>query len=231
MLTLRVDTPHLEANPKFKGPAAGKGVKLNPQQQAQQRHMQEYQRIMRDYQQALNAKNPIQRAQALQRYQMDLARFQMSMQREYAQMMQRAYKDPNYKKNVANNTTDPFIVVTTSKEFEFEIQEKAVVRKMYLPTEFDDTGKLRVYSDKEKAELRGDDKTKPGYMAKLDEVMPGAEAKILLTPPKKKAKDDTEDMVGIVDRGTIHTIILTKESPEPTIVGSDNKGKKKDKKK
>jgi len=229
-VSFKVDSPRLEANPKFKAPTItnpnAKGY--NAQANQQYRQVQEYQRIMRDYQQALNAKNPQERARAMQRYQQDLARFQQNMQREYSQLLARAAKDPNYSKNNANNTVDPFIVVHSYKEYELELQEKVVLRKMFLPFEFDDAGNPRQYSDKEKAELRGDDKTKPGYSAKIDEATAGTEAKFHLTPPKKADAKESADGVGNVERPTVHMMVLTKYNANPSTPPANPK--KKDKK-
>jgi hypothetical protein len=102
------------------------------------------------------------------------------------------------------------------KDYEFELQEGAVLRKTFLPTEFDDTGNLKEYTEKVKAELRGTDKTKPGYMAKSEEIVSGAEATLYLVPPKAKKKADKDDEgVGNVDPPFVRMVILTKESAGP----------------
>ena len=128
---------------------------------------------------------------------------------------------------------DPFRVVHHFKDFEFELQEGVVLRKMFLPMEFDDIGNAKTYTEAEKKELRGDDKTKPGYIAKVDELSNGAEAKLYLVAPKKKDadakdKDKDDDGVGNVERSTVKMVVLTKESTAPVISGADPK--KKDKK-
>jgi hypothetical protein len=234
-VTFKLDYPHLENNPKYKPPTVtNPGAKgYNAQANQQYRDFQQQQRLMKDYQQAMNAKNPQERARALQRYQQEMARFQQNMQRDYAQLLQKAAKDPNYTKNNANNTTDPFIVVHAYKEYELELQDKVVFRKMFLPFEFDDAGNPKQYTEKEKTELRGTDKTKPGYKAAADEATPGTEAKFHLTAPKKtetpKPKDkDDPDGVGNVERPTVNMVVLTKYNANPS-TGAPEK-KKKDKK-
>jgi hypothetical protein len=224
-VTLRVEFPHLEPNPNYKAP---KDAAKNPQANQQYQQLRRYQDLMRQQEQAMRAKTPQEQQRALQRIQIEMARFQQQQQKEYQQLMAKSYKD---QKNTGkgNSNNEPFHVVTTTKDYELDVQDAAPIRKTFLPFEYDDTGSPRVYSEKEKAELRGTDKTKPGYKAKIDEAGAGVEAKLHLTPPKskKKAAKDDEEGVGNVDRPTVNMIVLTKENPMPLV--GDTK-KKKDKK-
>ena len=219
-VALRVEFPHWEPNPNFKGPKDN--VKLNPQNNQQMQLMKRYQDLMRQMEQAKRAKSPQEQQRAMQRVQMEMVKLQMQMQQQY---MPKDGKNPAK----ANPNNEPFRLVTTSKDFEFEVQDNAVFRKMFLTFEYDDTGNPKQYTEKEKAELRGDDKTKPGYKARLDEVIPGTEARLILTPVKAKKKGE-DDGVGNVERPTVNMIVLTKDSPVPGIVGADPKKAKKDKK-
>jgi hypothetical protein len=228
-VSIRLEFPHLEPNPNYKPPTVTnpKAPGYNAQANQQYQMMRQYEQIQREMQQAAKAKTPQEQQRLLAKAQMDLMRFQMQHQQQYMKDLAKLTKEPG-KTNPAN---EPFHVVTTTKDYELEVQEGALVRKMFLPTEFNDTGSLRVYTEKEKAELRGDDKTKPGYKSKLDEAAPGTEAKLFLTPAKVKKKDAKPDDegVGAVDRPTVNMIILTKESSTPSIPIGDPK-KKKDKK-
>src|SRR5262249_53309355 len=151
--------------------------------------------------------------QMLNRYYQDYARYQNDMARTNQQMLAKANKATDNKNN-ANNTTDPFIVVHSYKEYDLETQDKVYVRKLFLPQEFDDMGNVKKYSEKEKNELKD---PKGGYKSKMDEVAPGMEAKLSLTAPKKKKETDTkadqEAGAGEVDRPTVNTIVLQKDSP------------------
>ncbi len=215
IVTIKVDFPHMENNPKYKAPKvtnpAAKGYNAQANQQYQL--WKTSQDLMRQQQLAMNAKTPQERQRAMQRYYQDLARFQQQQQKQYAAQMQQVNKT---NKTAGGGANDPFIVVHAYKEFEFEIETKAPVKKLYLPVEFDDTGNLKKYTDKEKADLRGEDKSNPArYIAKIDEATRGTEAKLFLTPPKKveKAKDaKEEDGVGNIERATVNLILLTKES-------------------
>jgi hypothetical protein len=224
VVTLRVDTPKVEANPKYKAPS---GAAANS---AQNRLWQDGQRLQQDYQRAMNAKNPVERQRQLQRYQLDLARYQNDVAKQNQQLLAKSNKVTDNK----NNTTDPFIVVHSFKEFDLETADKLAVRKMFLPMEFDDMGNVKTYTDKQKSELKD---PKGGYVSKLDEAAPGMEARLLLTAPPKKAKDkETKDKEtkaddepgASIERPTINTIVLLKDSPSSgNIPAADPKKKKK----
>lgn len=229
-IAFRVDIPRWEPNPNYKPPTNPKGGTTNPTANHQAQLMRTYQDLMRQQQLAMRAKNPQEQQRALQRIQQDMLKLQIEFQKLYAPPVSKTAKGAKVDPNSA-----PFRMVTTSKDFELEIQDNVVVRKMFLPFEYDDTGSVKQYSEKEKAELRGEDKTKPGYKSKIEEVYAGVEARLILTPPKMKKKADPDkkgegddEGVGNVDRPTVSMIILTKDAPTPGIVGADpKKGKKK----
>jgi hypothetical protein len=232
VVTVRIDTPRMEPNPKYKAPSITnpKAAGYNASANQQYRLYRDAQQLQRDLQQAQRADTPQERARAMQRYYQDMANFQRQTAQQQAQLMQRMAREPNYAKNNSNNTADPFIVVHSYKEFDLETTEKVVIRKMFLPAEYDDMGNLKNYTEKDKAALRGDDKSKPGYAGKMEEISNGMEAKLTLVPPAKKkaeAKAD-EEGVGNVDRPRVSMIVLTKDNPAATgIQGADPKKKKK----
>ncbi|MSQ96184.1 MAG: hypothetical protein EXR98_16750 [Gemmataceae bacterium] len=226
-VTIKVDFPHVENNPKYKAPKVTnpKASGYNAQANQEYQLWRTYQDMKVQQQLAMNAKNPQERQRALQRYYQDMARFQQQQQQQYKKMMTQVNKT---NKTATGGANDPFVVVHAYKEFEFEMEMKAAVKKMYLPFEFDDTGNPKKYTDKEKADLRGDDKSNPPrYMAKMDEATPGTEAKLFLTPPKKVEKPKEEDGVGNIERATINLLLLTKEG---TMSAGEAPKRKKDKK-
>jgi len=230
-ISLRVDTPHMEPNPNYKPPTVTNPNAAGYNQQANQQYQQlrQYNDIQRQMQQAAKAKSPQEQQRIMNRLQLDMARFQQDQQRQLAQQMAKAVKGA--KNPGGNSNSEPFRIVHQYKDYEFELQEGAVLRKVFLATEYDDTGNIKEYTEKVKAELRGTDKTKPGYLARLDEIIPGAEAKLTLIAPKAtkkdpKAKDD--DGIGNVDRPIVKMVVLTKESTSTPVVGGAPK--KKDKK-
>ena len=148
------------------------------------------------------------------------------LQQQYAKLNAAGAKNPAG----TDPNNSPFISVTNTKDYDLEVQEKVVYRKLVLPFEYDDLGKAKTYTEKEKAELRGDDKTKPGYIAKADDIGPGAEVKLSLTAPKKveKAKDADKDEKAPeeVARPTVNMIVMTKEAPPSSSTPKKEKKKK-----
>ena len=232
-VTLRVEYPHYEANPKYKPPRVTnpKAANYNAAANQQYQMWKTYNDITRQQQQAAVAKTAKDYQRAMQRLSQDMARLQQQVMQ---QMYQAGANPPTFDPN-----NPPFIVVTNTKDFDLEVQDNVVYRKLFLPVEYDDTGNIKKYTEKEKTELRGDDKTKPGYTAKLDEFQAGQEVKLYLTPPKKKEKDKDADKdvekekdkdakaVEEVLRPTVNMVVMTKDTPNTTSPGADDKKKKK----
>lgn len=222
---VRVEYPHWEANPKYKGPTVtnpkSPGYNQGANQQAQM--WRTYNEIQREQQRAAMAKSPREYQQAMQRIAQDMYRLQQDIMRMNQQAAKGTIK--------IDQKNQPFVVVTSSKDFELELTEKVVFRKLILPFEYDDTGNPKTYTEKEKAALRGEDKTKPGYMAKVEEFTPGMEVKLTLAAPKKKAvdKDAEKDAKAPEEtpRPTVSMVVMTKEGPQSgSIIGAPKKGKK-----
>lgn len=224
-ITIRVEYPHYEPNPKYKPP---KNAGANSPANQMNKIMQTYTDLQNQYNRAASATNPKQAAQAQQRIASDMAKLQTQYNQLAAQLA-KTNTDPN---------NQPFIVVTNTKDFDLEIQDNCVYRRLNLPFEYDDTGNVKTYTKEEKDALRGDDKTKPGYTAKAEDLSAGQEIKLYLTPPKKKDKDKDADKDKEKDkdaakepeevpRPTINMIVITKDAPMTTIQGDDGKGKKK----
>jgi len=231
-LTIRVETKKNEPNPKYKPPVPGKGTgtATNSYEMQVWRLQQD---IARQQQQLTLARTPQQRQQAMSKLQQDMNRLQQQ------QAMYLAKTGNASAKANANPNNQPFITVSTFKDYTLDLQDKVVVRKLFLPSEFDDTGNLKSYSEKEKEELRGKDRTKPGYTAKIDEATTGQEVKLSLTAPKNKKKDakkevkkdkdsKTEDETPEeVERPTINMVVLTKEMASSGVQSAPDKNKKK----
>jgi hypothetical protein len=220
-VTIRVEYSHQEPNPKYKPP---KGTNLQNQQN---QLMKTYNDLQNQMQKAMYG-NPKQQAQAMQRINQDMVKWQQ----QYANFLAQAAKasantDPN---------NQPFITVKNTKDFDLEIMEKVVYRRMVLPFEYDDMGNVKTYTKEEKDELRGDDKSKPGYKAKAEDFRAGQEIKLHLTPPPPKKKDPDADKEKDKDappepvaRPTINMVVMTKDNTDAGIQGDDGKGQKKKK--
>ena len=84
--------------------------------------------------------------------------------------------------------------VTDTQVYEMKLTDGADVRYMNLPTVFDDEGKPKKYTDKEKQELRGKKTNLPGYEGKVDDLKPGQTLKVtqVRVYPKADPKEDAK---------------------------------------
>jgi hypothetical protein len=198
-VSVRIDFPEWKPNPKYK-PNAG----------AQHNLVHDYNRLMQEQQRVANSKNP---SQAQQHYvQM------MNLQNRIAADMARAQY---------GNGQAPFMSVDHLKDFEFTTQDNIVYRKMFLSQEYDDTGNLKVLSEKEKAALKGDNNPKDSYTANAGEVHPGQGVWLYLTPPKTTTATTSKDTaVTSVPRPTVKRLVIFKEG---TVAPSTNDNPKKKK--
>jgi len=155
-MMFRLDIPKMEPNPNYKAP---KGANQNTQMQ---KLYQQQAKIMAN-------PNPIQRQMQMQQLQMQMAKLQQGQ---------------GQPKNT-NPNNQPFMTTHTYKDYDFDLSEKLVVRKMFLEVEYDDKGNLKTYTDEEKAKLKGKDSSKPGYLGKLEDIQPNQKIKIHLAMPKK----------------------------------------------
>ncbi len=223
-LTLRVTIPQMQRNPNYRPPRTttyrnnnygnrnyrNSSGHYNPQQ-----HMAS---MMSRYQQIMRTRNPIQRqiemqqlamqmqqmeAQAMMQFQMQYARMQMQEMQQMAQVMQQIAR------TAGNPANQPYKVVNTQKDFELEIQDKASVRRLTLPVEYDDMGNVKKYTKAELAELRGTESSKPGYAAKLDDLQPGQDVTLYLTPPSKQAAADLGTTQS--NRSTVRMIVVMRD--------------------
>ncbi|MCI0639315.1 MAG: hypothetical protein L0Y72_03735 [Gemmataceae bacterium] len=116
-------------------------------------------------------------------------------------------KDDKKKKNIYGKGGTQ--IVTKGKDFDFEVSDKVVVRKMGLFTEYDDKGNLKQYTSKEIAELRGSDPSKPGYAATYEDLLAGQLVTLHLNPPPKPAPDAG---AGNVAKPSVRMIVIVQQS-------------------
>jgi hypothetical protein len=220
-VSLRVEYTTLQPNPNYKPPVLNRNARGYNSQAAQQHNLyRKYQDLQNQMARAATARTPQQEMQAQMRIRQDMMQIQnqlMQQQMRMAGTIARANSNPN---------NQPYKQVTKTMDFTFDLEDKVVYRKMFLPYEFDDEGNPKKYTTAEKLALRGEDHTKPGYIAKAEEVQVGDEARISLKfPPKKKAKAD--DDAPTPDHPTITMIVLTKDSPANSSPGQNSAPKKK----
>jgi hypothetical protein len=102
-------------------------------------------------------RNPVERAAQTSRIQLEIEKASLNL-----------YKDQKQK-------------------IELDAPDDMKVRTMLLPIEFDDKGKPRRLTEKEKRELKGPDPSLPGYTAEFDSLKPDQTVEVYLAkqPPKK----------------------------------------------
>ena len=76
------------------------------------------------------------------------------------------------------------LVKTQNKDIEIQATDDVVVRRFKPKEDFDEKGKPKKYTKKEKQELRGPDKKLPGYMAEFGDI--STDQYIQLTLVRKK---------------------------------------------
>ena len=109
--------------------------------------------------------------------------------------------------------------IYTMKDFDLRASETCKVRAMFPPIEYDDKGRLKVWTKKELLALKGTSKL-PGYPADFDRLNAGQIVTVYLAKTlqpmggaaakKKKLDDDDDD---IVARPEVVMIVLEQEAP------------------
>ena len=130
---------------------------------------------------------------------------------------------------------------TVKKEFEFQADEKARVRLMTLPQDFDERGKPKQYTQQELKELKGPNPSVPGYKAEFEDLAVGQTVKLYVAaagsrraapaaPAKGKDVDaDNDKNVPVAVDPTKHraTMVLIVNDVEGGSRGKDAPKKKK----
>jgi hypothetical protein len=207
--TFRVETSHQEPNPNYKPPSTNpKSPNYNAQAATQANLYKQYLKLTTQLQSAATAKTPAQAARAQANIQIELINIQGQLLKLAA-----TNNDPN---------NQPFKTVTTTKDYDLDLEDKVVYRKTFLPAEYDDEGNIKKYTAEEKLALKTDDKR---YKATADEVQSNQEATLFLTIPKKKSKSDEDSTPP--EHPTVNKIVLTKEAPTVSTSPGDAPKKKK----
>jgi hypothetical protein len=108
-------------------------------------------------------------------------------------------RDPGTLRNIsiemAKNQANLVSYKDLSKDVELEVGDNLKVRTLVEPVEYDDKGKPRRLTAKEKAELKGSDPKLPGYEADFDSLK--ADQTVAVYVPQKKAsgKSKVKDLV------------------------------------
>ena len=108
-------------------------------------------------------------------------------------------------------------VVHDYKEFDLDLAEAVVIKKIFVAPEYDDKGNFKT-NEAHAKELR----TKGFIATKVEEIRSGNIAKLVLNPPKRGGKDEG---VGNVARPTVKSITLVKEGVPVEAAKADKKKK------
>jgi hypothetical protein len=207
-MTFTIEWSHWEPNKN------AKAAKLN--QKAQQLQQQ----LLREYDQIMLAKNPVQRQQALMKFQVHLQQLQAT----------------------GANVQNMFHIVKSSKDFDLEVMENVKVARATLPTEYDDEGEVKKYTEAELKKMKSAD-VPGGYTAAPEDLRVGQTVKLFLSPPKKQdsKKSDNGDAdksdeakskltPGSTDvaRPQVRMVLIQEESTTPEPKDTPKKKKKKD---
>jgi hypothetical protein len=100
----------------------------------------------------------------------------------YQKLLQQYNGWPEPKKTIALKQLNAELQASNiGKEFEFEFTDKVALRKLHLPTEYDERGNLKKYTSAELAKMKGN---LVGYQAKSEDFTPGMPVSVYLTRVK-----------------------------------------------
>ena len=123
------------------------------------------------------------------------------------------------------NNNDPYKVVHHYKDFDLQLGEKVIVRKLNLGVEYDGEGNVIQRTKEDIAKLRGNDPKVPGYAAKVEDLKPGQVVHLYLNALKTDKNDAKEEGVGNVVRPSIRMIVILQDANTST--GATKEPKKK----
>ncbi len=109
---------------------------------------------------------------------------------------------------LAQHQRNAYTAKEEKKDFELKVDDDLEVRTLNLPTLFDDKGKPRTPTAKEKKELKGDRKL-PGYKSDLESLMVDQIVTAYLSKKKEpKGAPKEKDPDGLADNKPMVTMIL-----------------------
>ncbi len=214
-LTITVETSHTETvqgakttgnpNPAIKQNIRGQQAEARDIARVQQdmaKLQQELARMQQAELQLAQSKNLKDAAskraklqQEMNKVQQDYAKLQRDLARLQAQDTRNAIQDQRYfQQALAKYAKSKNSTVKEQLNFDLVIEDKAIIRKMFVPANL---------TDKEKQELKGKNTSLPGYTATIDEIAVGQEVHIYLTADKKNKEGA---------RPTINKIIILSDS-------------------
>ena len=98
-----------------------------------------------------------------------------------------------------------------TRNIEIQADDNMRVRTLLLPVEYDEKGRPRKLTEKEKKALKGPDATQPGYLADFDSLKPGQEVKVFLAKSKDAHKAKGKDAADSKEKPKATTILIVSE--------------------
>jgi len=121
-------------------------------------------------------------------------------------------RDPNQIRNISNDIARNQQNLVTYKDdvqkLEIEAPDDMKVRTRILPVEYDDNGKVRELTEKEKKELRGPDPSLPGYTADFDSLKPDQMVEVYLAKQDPSSNPKPKDKKGTGDQPRLKALMI-----------------------
>ncbi|HLN30870.1 MAG TPA: hypothetical protein VK395_24230 [Gemmataceae bacterium] len=121
-------------------------------------------------------------------------------------------RDPNQIRNISNDIARNQQNLVTYKDdvqkLEIEAPDDMKVRTRILPVDYDDKGKVRRLTEKEKKELRGPDPSLPGYTADFDSLKPDQMVEIYLAKSDSSSNPKPKDKKGTSDQPRLKALMI-----------------------
>lgn len=168
----------------------------------------ELQRINQLERQIQTSRNPQQVAMHQAQLQAAIAQLQLYQQRQ-------------------GNAQGALDIQTQKKTVEFHASDDIIVRRLNLPSEYDEKGQPKKYSAEELRKLRGNKPNLPGYEAKLEDLTTGTLVKVTTvakTKPSSSAKKEDKDSKDASDapKTAVTMIVILGDDPNAKTQVSDN---------
>jgi hypothetical protein len=183
MFTLKITYPTIQLKPGARMPRINSHphVQNMARQYQQIAHMQSQMAHQMHHQMAIH--NMMQMQQAQHEMQM-MARMQQMQARAQQQMVQQEMRMVQQQVRAIQSM---YQVVQVSRNFDFQLEERAKVRLLELPPAFDDKGNLKKYTQAERRELKGKNTSLPGYESSVENLKTGQVVQITLGVHSKPA--------------------------------------------
>ena len=126
-------------------------------------------------------------------------------------------RDPNSIRNIQvelmKNEQNLVTYKDEVKKLEIALDDDDLkVRTMLLPVEYDDKGKPRRLTEKEKKALKGSDPKAPGYEADFDSLQPNQVVDVYIVKPKGGGKSKTREVADEKERHKARMVVILSES-------------------